>query len=542
MLVTAAVAAVLAAPARAASPEPAGAPLDINELVRRVLERNEAVQGKILEFEVARRAHAAEYGAFEPEGFASAVREENNRQNNTQQAASNNGVQVFHELNTLYNTGVNLNVPTGTQVQLGYTLSDLNNNIPAGLFQAATVGSQWQSFAGVTVTQPLLKNFGFTASMASLRIAAISSQIAFQQYRRELMTVVGQAEAAYWNLYLAQEQVRFFEESLRTTETILRDNRTRLEAGKGSELDVMEAEAGVGLRRAKLNDARQKLAEAAGQVASLYGATVTAQGAIRAVDRPVVDGPVAGEGASDYQMNPDYLAAREKVDQERVRLGYAKNQRLPELDLKGSYGLNGLGASAHQSLRVVEHTSYPSWSFGVEVRLPLLAGIKSRNDYKAAVLHVTAAELALRSLQTQLANGLTLASQKLARARSSVESYEATVSYNRKLLDSALARLDAGKIDSQKVLEIEGDLFEARMSFVDSQIQYKLAQLEVELISGTLLEHQRLEVSQKQLQAATEKFTRARAIGDAQYRQALDDVHRLYPALAPAALVPAHSP
>lgn len=512
--------------------------LTLPDLVRRVLERNETVQGKLLEFEVNRRRYAAEWGAFEPEAFGSASRESNKRQNNTEQAAAGNGISIFQEENYLYSAGIESLVPTGARVRLGYTLSDLNNNIPPGPFQPPTTSNQYQSFAGVTLTQPLLKNFGFRASLASVRLAALSSQIAFQEYRRQLMTIVGQAEATYWNLHLAQEQVRFFEESLRTAETILRDNRTRLDAGKGSELEVMEAEAGAGLRRAKLNEARQKLAEAISRVVSLYGETLTGQTAqVRAVDNPQLGAavPAAETRQQAFAFNPDYLMQQEKLQQEMLRLGYARNQRLPEFNLKGAYGLNGLGDSPSQSLRIVDRTTYPSWSVGVEMRLPLFGSLKGRNEFKAASLRLTAAELGIHSLETEILNGMNIAAQKVERARSSVENYQSAVNYNQRLLQSALARLDAGKIESRKVLEIEADLLEAKNSVVESLVRYKVAQLELELITGTVLEHRKLEISQRQLQVATERFTGTHKGGDAPYRQALERVHSLYPAYNPSA-------
>ena len=491
--------------------------LTLNELVRRVLERNESVQGKLLEFEVNQRKYAAELGAFEPEGFGSASREANSRQNNTQQAAAGNGVSIFREQNNLYSTGLEALAPTGTRVRMGYTLSDLNNNIPAGLFQTAKVGPQYQSFAGVSLTQPLLKNFGPAATMAGARLAALSSQIAFQEYRRQLMTMIGTAEATYWNLHLAQEQVRFFEESLRTAETILHDNRSRLEAGKSSELEVLEAQAGAGLRRAKLAEARQKLAEALSRVVSLYGETMSAENAqLRAVEVPQLGAvlPALDDARRQaFTFNPDYLIQRQKTDQELVRLGYARNQRRPEVDFKAAYGLNGLGDSPHDSLKFVERTNYPSWSVGLEVRLPLLGGVKVVNESKAAALRLTASELATHALEIEIRNGMDTAWHKLERAGGSVENYAAAVNYNQRLLESALARLDAGKIESRKVFEIEADLFEARNSVVESQVRYQIAWLELQVLSGALLQQRHLELTQDDLQRTTRALLKNGRLG-----------------------------
>src|SRR4051812_33816997 len=172
-----------------AAERPAGgevgvAAITLSDLVRRVIERNESVQAKLLDFEVNQRKYNAERGVFEPEGFASGSREVNNRQNNSQQAAADAGISALHENNKLYAAGVETLAPSGGRIRLGYTLSDLFNNIPPGAFQAPLTSGQFQSFAGVTLTQPLLKNSGSDATMAGIRLAALSSKIAFQEYRR----------------------------------------------------------------------------------------------------------------------------------------------------------------------------------------------------------------------------------------------------------------------------------------------------------------------------------------------------------------------
>ena len=57
-------------------------------------------------------------------------------------------------------------------------------------------------------------------TLANLRLTALESDIAFQEYRRQLMLTLSQAESAYWNLYYAQEQLRFFKESISVAESI----------------------------------------------------------------------------------------------------------------------------------------------------------------------------------------------------------------------------------------------------------------------------------------------------------------------------------
>lgn len=492
-------------------PSPA-APVDLtlSGLVRRVLERNETIQNKVLDFEAQRRRSRGEWGVFEPELTGSVGHEVNNRKNTAEQQTSLL-TPSFHETNNVYESGLDALIPTGARLHLGYNLRDLHNNLQP---LRGVTNSEYQSFFGVSVSQPLLKNFGTAATMAAIRLSAISNNLAFQEYRRGLMAVVSAAEGTYWNLFLAQEQVRFFEESVKTAETILKDNRTRLEAGKGSELEVMESEAGRGLRRAKLGEARQKVLEAANRVVSLYAEEVSPGcGMVRAADTPALRQELPNyrrlrEVAFD--LNPDYLAAAARIQQSMVRLGYARNQRLPQLDLKGSYGLNGLGRIPGDAWTDIEHQDEPSWYVGVELRIPLSGGIRSRHELAAARLDLDSARLSLRGLHTEIVNGMDTAWHKLQSTQASVSNYQTSVQYNRSLLDSALARLEAGKLESRKVFEIEADLFESRLSVAESLVRYQLAALELEMIQGALLQRRHLEITQAELQAATQGLLRNR--------------------------------
>lgn len=66
---------------------------------------------------------------------------------------------------------------TGATIELGTTLRVLNNTlnrrIPPGIFNP-----EWESFTGLTFTQPLLRGFGRDANLAEIRIAKANAKIA----------------------------------------------------------------------------------------------------------------------------------------------------------------------------------------------------------------------------------------------------------------------------------------------------------------------------------------------------------------------------
>src|SRR5690606_6672947 len=181
------------------------------------------------------------------------------------------------------------------------------------------------------LVQPLLKNFGTRATMARIRLAALASDIAYQEYRRQLMLILAQAESGYWELYLAQERARIAQESVTLSERILADNRSRFDVGKAPELEVVQAQAGVSLRRARWNEGRQGVLDVGARLANLYATTSPA---IEAIPRAVEDPKLiedrhnrADDIQQAFESNPDYLMRQAQLAQEGIRVSYTRNQR-----------------------------------------------------------------------------------------------------------------------------------------------------------------------------------------------------------------------
>ncbi len=502
----------------ATGPTPAVVELRLWDYVRQVLAQNESLQIRMLDFEISSRRHASEWGAFEPDLVTSIERNSNLRENTAEQSSAQFGRSLFGETNNLYSAGLESLIPSGARIRLGYSLRDLHNTLQTSTLARS---GEYQTFFGVNLTQPLLKNFGSAATLAGIRVAALNSEIAFQEYRRQLMVVVATAEAAYWNLFMAQEQVRALSNSVALAETILRDNQLRSQAGKGSELEILETQAGLALRRAKMTEARQKQLEALSQLVSLFqSSTILYAERLVAVDQPEIQAeppPLLDGWLSVRELNPDYLAQLKRYGIEGVRLAYARNQRLPQIDFKTSYGFNGLGSSPSDSLDDVSRQDFPSWSVGVELRIPLGGGSRSRQEVAAARLSQEKALLSLRESETQVINALDGAIHKARSWRESIQSYRTIASFTQNVLDTQLARLEVGRVESRKVLEAEADLLQAKQGVVEAQVQYRRALLEAELAEGAVLKNRNLEFTQEELQTRTRRLASGARLNTAEY-------------------------
>lgn len=462
-----------------------------------VLLNNFEIASRKLGMESARELFAGEKGSlWEPVLVLGADRVSNERENNTEEFIRQ-GVEDFSEDNTLYNAGIEQPLITGGALQLNYTLDHLENNLQEQR-ELEFEEKEWDSFAGVTLVQPLLRNGGVGIGLSVVRMAREESEVAFQEFRRQLMQSLGQAEAAYWELLIAQRRVELREKSVEVAERILEDNRARVEAGKMSDLEVREAEAGLATRRSQLLEARQTLEEASSRLLGYFALEDTPLDLrVRAVDSLESMEPPAFDEAelrrAALELHPDVLIRSHRYNQDELRVDYAANQRLPQLDLRASYGYNALGDSGSDSFDTLQDQDYPAWTVGVELRVPLGGGQRKLAELSSARSRLEQARLGIASIRRQVASAVGLSMSRVRNFHRQSGNYEEVAGMNQEILDNELKRLEAGRSDSRKVLEVEEKLTRALESRAAALTRLAVAKVELELSSGTLLRNRNVD-------------------------------------------------
>lgn len=479
------------APAATAGPRA----LTLAEFRRQVAEANQSIYSKRLELEISRTQARGERGLYEPGFVGSASQNRTERENSIEQALNQNS-PLFLEDATRGSAGVEGLLPMGGKYWVGASLDDLSNNL-TNYWTRTSYIDQYLGFAGVRLTQPLLKNAGQASVLARVRLADAEVEVKHQAYRRQMMSVIAQGELAYWTLALAHYRVGVRRDSMGIAGKILDDNRRRVAAGKMSEVEVFEAEAGVAGRRAQLEDATQEAVAAANLVRTFLSESADGSPqALEAADRPEiraadVDFPAAMKKA--LLCHPDYLAQLSIIRQEEVRVAYARTQRWPQLDLVASYGLNGLGESADDAFQKIGDAGYEAWSVGAELRIPLGGGIRERADLAAAKQRKQQALVDLKTAEIQIGNTLQTVLRQVESTKEQADQQKAVADIGAKLLQAEMGRLDGGKSDSRRVLQIEQELVDARLEHMRSLVAHCKAWLDLEIAEGVLLEARSLE-------------------------------------------------
>ncbi len=91
-----------------------------------------------------------------------------------------------------------------------------------------------------------------------------------------------------------------------------------------------------------------------------------------------------------------------------------------------------------------------------------------------------------------------------------------------------MARLDVGKVEARKVLEVEADLFEAKNAVVEALIQHERSLLEIGFIEGSLLSTRHLDWPQSEVQEKTKAMIRQVAKSDERFREIMGELKNQY--------------
>ena len=469
--------------------------LTLEDFILEVVHTNPLIREAHLQWLMNYRKAQSEWGTFEPELVARLSRDNLKRENSALQRIQMFNQTEFSEDNKEYGLGLEGKIPSGAIYRIGYSLKRTENSYTAE-------EGEFTSFAGVSAEQPLLRGLTHGAPLASQRVAMRERYIAYHEYRRQVMDTISQAERAYWNLSFARELLDMAEDSVRIAQDLVEDCREQLEAGRMTEPDLYEAEAELETRLAFRADSEQTLRDALTQVKLLLSAGKLGEHAELEASDPLIDPLPEGWNEEQQrleseqwalQAQPDFMIQREQLMRESLIVEYRRDQVLPALNLKGSYGLSGLDDNISDSLDKLSGSDFPSWSIGLELRVPLFMGLRQRNELQAARLNRKLAEMRLKALEYELTRSIATLSRRVTTWRSRIENAAKVVQLMRRLLEIEQARMQAGKTTIRQVYQTEERLSEARKRELDVIVRYREALMDLALVRGSVLRDKGLE-------------------------------------------------
>jgi len=359
---------------------------------------------------------------------------------------------------------------------------------------------------------PLARNLIWNEPWTNVKISGIAYGRSRDEFKTSLMDNVQLTVDNYWDLVAARDQVRVAQKSLETARALLDQTKTQYEVGVVSRVEVVEAEAGVADREFELIRSANVFRNSQDRVINtVLGRELSAMTSFQFVPTEdpesyeLRDVDVERSVRQAFRERPELKIEDRQIEQGKIELKFAKNQRLPQLDLEMRYGFIGVSGDGNQGLNPAFGSPPPDSAYGDSTddfftrdgadnyRIQGTFSIPFPNT--AARKRVVIRELELRRARTRrlrLEQTIILevrgAARLLVASAHGIDAAERRRLAAKEQLRAEKIRLEHGESTPFEVLQRESDLVEAESQKINALQTYRSAEIGLERAQGTILD------------------------------------------------------
>ena len=485
--------------------------LTLDEAVARALERNLDLAVQRLNPQVFDLNLAQQLAAYRPTFDTNF---QNNSRTNPSQTQLDGGLSVVSDTVTL-NSGVSQEVGWGG----GRYQVNFNNNRSASTNFFTSFNPSYRSSVQASYTQPLLRGFRIDPIRQGIQVTRINRDIADIDLRQTITNTVSAVRDAYWELVYATRSVEVQQQALELAEALVRDNEARVEIGTLAPIDVVQARSEAAARRQTLAQAEQALATAELVLKQLI-VDGTGDEYWRATLNPI-DLPTLSPAPIDLEATirralderTDLERSRRQLDINEVNLSSMRNQRLPSVDLTGSYQLQGQGGTRflraglggnvlteipggiNDAFDQLVDLDYPVWTVQLNVSYPIGPSAADA-AYARAQLQTQQVQAQLLQLELQVATEVTNAVLQIRAIARRIEAATAARELAEEQLAAEQSRFDAGLSTNFFVVQAQRDLSTAQDTELRAILDQQKALIELDRVQRTSLSQAGIQIIQ----------------------------------------------
>jgi outer membrane protein len=395
---------------------------------------------------------------------------------------------------------------TGTNVQAGLSSTNNSTNNAFNTFNPVI-----SSLLNFQFTQPLLRNGWFFANRAPLVIARRNLQQSQANFAAEVSNNVLQAVGQYWAVVQARGNLDVARSSMDAAEVTYKRDKRALELGALPPLDIYRSESQVASRRVQVIQSEYALKQAEDQLRMTIGADQDPN--IQALDielteKPEPDGELrtmdtAAALQEAFAKRPELDAAHAALSRDATSIRLAHNHLLPELDLTGQYGSNGVGGtqfsatgqrSTTSSVNQLTGFNYPTYFAQLSVSLPL-KNRAAKAELGNALVSRRSDLYNERELREQVGLDVANAVHQLEQAKLSIAAGKEALDLAKKTMAAEQRKYDLGSETIFFVLEAQTELASAELSMLQAEVNYQLAVASLDHATGALLEPYHVQIA-----------------------------------------------
>lgn len=459
-----------------------GTSLPLEVAVQQALKNATSTRRAEATYLAAAGAVQRERGAFDPEFFFSL-----DYQDREQPTASFfAGASVLATQQTASRTGLRMDLPVGTELELALNTVRLNTNS-----QFAFLDPEYNTSGSFSIRQPLLRGFAKSARKGLTHAErALAAEKA--RYDQQALALNAEVEHRYWDLYAAERDYAV-QRFLRDRATaFLKETQLRTQAGIIGPNQAANARTFLAEQELLLIDREEQLDRQSDQLASLIGVRPEA-GMPRfiPVDDPPSDfpsEPVERLIERALKNNLDLQAAHQDLEAAQALVNAAKWEARPHADLVGSLGGAGLSGTAREvvfgsdtlrtarsggsgeALSQTAKREFPNWSVGLELSIPIgfRSALGEQERLEAQVL--SARQLHIEKSRL-LEEQVRATSRELAHGKSRLEAAREGVEATQEQMRIGVVEFHNGRSTAFELVHLGADLAVAQRRYSDALVR-----------------------------------------------------------------------
>jgi outer membrane protein TolC len=485
------------------STTPQGTPLSMDEAVRMALENNLNIQVEKLNPQIQVLGIARANAAYAPTLFTGLTRLSSTSP--PQDFLTSAGTDVTTNSNFGSNAGVQQNLRWGGgNYSVSFDGSRGTSNATTSFFNPSLDGNF--NFA---YTQPLLRNFKIDSIRQQIALSQNQATSADIQLQQRITQTSRNVRAAYYLLVGSIAGLEVAKDSLNVAQISLKNNQTRVEVGTMAQIDIVQAEAEVASNEEAVIVAQANIETAQDQLRSLvmnpsqpdfWTARFAPSEQPTVLPRPIdIDAAIKNA----LQIRTDIRDFKKNMENTDINMAFARNQKLPGIDVTTRYGLTGAGGTQFQygsvpageippivsqtnrSFGSVLHdifgNDFKTWSLAVNVSYPL--GTSQADAALAQTKLQKQQELtSLATLEMQVTNSVRQAGRDVTTNLRRVDATRRARELAETRLSADNKRFSVGLATTFEVLQSQRDLSRAKQNELRAKIDYNQSLVDFEAV------------------------------------------------------------
>lgn len=409
-----------------------------------------------------------------------------------------------------YDLGLSKKFLTGTEASFTYTMKEAQSNATF-----ATLYPQYNTSWLLSLTQPLLKDFGPGIQKSQIKIASLNKNISEEQFKQKVMDILNSVQANYWELYYRIKDLEAKERSLQRAKDFLKNTKLKIQAGTLAPIEIYQAEAEVAIREQEVIVAKfavKNTEDNLKKALNIYEKEEYLDLEILPVEEPKMDveAPSFIEVyKTAIEKRPEYIQAKTDIEAKNIQVKYTKNQLFPRLDIIASIGTSGLAGtpkplpefmtgedtsakspfkgSAKDAFGHLDDGDYYTYSIGLKLEFPLENHFAKSQASKAKI-EAAKSLTYLKNLENIIINEVKQAIRDVETTRELIRATQASLKSAQERYTAEQKKYDVGLSTIFDLLQYQSDLATAESNYAQAIAAHNKSLSNLARVKGTLLE------------------------------------------------------